>query len=230
MLTIAPRPPRVVEIVGPAGAGKTTLLRALNSRDEKFVAGVHLRKIECIPFFISNSLLFLSAFLRQYPHSRWFTWRETRSMIYLKAWRRLLSRQSLDPTKVTVFDHGPIFRLVLLREFGPEITKCRVFESWWDSTLIQWAALLDLVIWLDAPDAILMRRINGRNRWHQIKGGSEPNGYEFLVRYRTSYEQVISKLTARSSATVLRFDTDQESLEQIVKKVLAAFDWEPGKC
>jgi len=222
--TVAERPPLIAEIIGPAGAGKTTLSRALSQRNKKIVVGVRLCRIRYIPFFVSNTLFFLPTFLRQYRNSRWFTWAETRSMMYLKAWHHVLGRQTLNNGMVTVLDHGPIFRLALLREFGPEITTGQLYERWWDSTLNQWAATLDMLIWLDAPDAILMERIHARNERHKVREKSEQEAYEFLARYRTSYEQIISMLATGGGPRVLRFDTDQESVSQIVDQVLVAFD------
>jgi len=224
--TVVERPPLVVEIVGLAGAGKTTLLRALNQRHKKIVAGVRVRKINYIPFFISNTFFFLPTFLRQYQYSRWFTWEETRSMVYLKAWHHLLSRQGANKNTVTVFDHGPIFRLVKLSEFGSEITKSQVYHRWCESVFDQWAASLDMVIWLDAPVAILVERIHARNEWHRVKEKSDQEAYKILARFRRSFEQIIAQLAANSDTRVLPFDTERESLKQIVEKVLAEFDLE----
>ena len=214
-------PPLVVELVGPAGAGKTTLSRALGKRNKRILAGVRLRRIGHILFFISSTLFLLPTYLRQHRHSRWFTREETRAMTYLKAWHHALGRQASSDIAVTVLDHGPVFRLAQLCEFGPEITRSRRFEEWWDRMLKQCTVTLDMVIWLDAPDTNLLERIHVRDRWHIIKGKSEQEGYEFLARYRRSFERVIPKLTANGGPRVLRFDTNQESLDQIVDKVLA---------
>jgi len=221
---IVGRSPLVVEMCGPAGAGKTTLLQALHQCDEKIVTGVRLHKITYILFFASNTFFLLPTFLRHYRHGRWFTWRETRSMVYLKAWHHVLDRQVSNNDMVTVLDHGPIYRLALLRDFGPEITKSQLYERWWNSMLKQWATIMDMVIWLDAPDVVLLERIHTRSRWHIIKRKSGQEACEFLGRYRTSYEHIISALTAEGGPQVLRFDTDQKSVDQIVDKVLAALN------
>jgi len=229
--TIIGRSPLVVEICGSAGAGKTTLLKALDQCHEKVVTGVRLHKIRYVPFFVRNTYFMLPTFLRQYKHSRWFTWKETRSMVYLKAWYHVLKRQvsNNDIDMVTVLDHGPIYRLALLREFGPEITKSKLYQRWWDTVLKQWAAIMDIVVWLDAPDAVLLERINTRNRWHIIKGKSVQEVYEFLARYRKSYEQTITRLTDNRGPTLLRFDTHQKSVNQMVDKVSAVFNSKPNE-
>ena len=227
--TIVTRPPHVVEIVGPAAAGKTTLIQTLCQRSNRIRAGVHLRRIEHIPFLVSTTLLLSPTWVQRYRSSRWFTREEMRAMVYLKTWHRVLGRPASNHDTLTVLDHGPIFKLVLLREFGPEITKSQVYEQWWNGALDQWAGTLDMVIWLDAPDEILMQRIQSRDRWHRAKEQPEQEIYRFLARYRASYEQVFSMLMAHGGPQVIRFDTYQESLDQTAEKVLAVFDLEADK-
>lgn len=218
--TTAPRVRLVVEVAGLAGAGKTTLALALRQCDEHFMVGVPLPRTGYLPFVVSIMRFFLPVFLRQYRDSRWFTREEIRSMIYLKAWYHLVSRQRSAEGTVAILDHGPIYRLAWLHEFGPEIVRSGRFAQWSAEVLDQWAASLDLVIWLDAPDAVLVERIAARDRWHVVKGKSEQETYQFLARYRASYDWVLSRLTANGGPKVLRFDTNQESLDQILKNVL----------
>lgn len=229
--TIVGRSPLVVEMCGPAGAGKTTLLRALSQCNQVFVEGAHLRvrRIGHIPFFLSNALLLLPAFLSHHRNSRCFTWDEIKMMVCLKGWPHVLRRQASNNGTVTVLDHGPVFQLTRLHAFGPEKINSQSFEEWWDSMLKQWATIMYMVVWLDAPDAVLLERIHTRNRWHIIKGKSGQEACEFLGRYRTSYEHIISALTAEGGPQVLRFDTDQKSVDQIVDKVLAAFNSESNE-
>jgi len=81
-----------------------------------------------------------------------------------------------------------------------------------------------MVIWLDAQDEILLERVHARDRGHPLKAISGKEANEFLTRYRTSYVRIISALRGNRGPRLLRFDTGQESLSQIVDKVLAAFD------
>lgn len=228
---IARTQPLVVELIGPAGAGKTTLLRALTQGNQIFVKGPDLvvRRIENIPFFVGNALLLLLTFLRQHGNGRWFTWYEVKAMVYLKGWHRVLRRQASKEGRIVILDPGPVFKLARLRGFGPENMNSQGFEKWWAGMLKQWAATLDMVLWLDAPDAILVERVHGRNHWHRVKEKSEHEACQFLARYRASYEQVVAKLTANGGPTVLRFDTGQESTSQIVDRMLVTFYREQGE-
>lgn len=213
--------PQVMEIVGPAGAGKTTLVQALSRRCKRIQPGVQVSKIRSIPLLVTNTVLFLPTFLRRYRHSRWFTWSETRSMVYLKAWHQVLDRQPSRTDTITVLDHGPIFRLALLREFGPEFTQSRCYQRSWDRMLNQWAAMLDGVIWLDAPDVVLLERIRGRSCQHRVKQRPEKDAYEFLERYRKCYEYIFNRISSSGGPTPQCFNTHEKSVEQMVDEVLA---------
>jgi adenylate kinase family enzyme len=225
--TILEKPPLAVEILGPAGAGKTTLARALSERHEEIQPDIPLSRIDKIPFFISNTVIFLPTFLRQYRHSSWFDWRESRSMAYLEAALHGFAKQGSNNDMVTLLDHGPIYRLAFLREFGPEITTSELYERWWASLLDQWIATLDVVIWLDAPNEVLLERIRARDRSHTIKEQHELDAFEYLTRYRTSFEQIIAEFVTEGQVKLLRFDTNQESVPRIVDKVLSIFDFAP---
>lgn len=214
--------PLTVEIVGLAGAGKTTLIRTLCQQNQKVQEGIRLHKMRTIPFLVSNTLFLLPTFLSHYRHTRWFTWSEVRSMNYLKAWHHALTRQSRRNDFVVVFDHGPIFRLALLREFGPEITRSQLFEQWWDSVLNEWMNTLDILVWLEAPFAILLERAQRRGHWYLSSGISVQEGYKFLRRYQRAYEQIMARLQTNRRLTFLHFDTGQKSPTQIANEVLVA--------
>ena len=214
----------VAEIVGPAGVGKTTLLRELTKRETTIVPGIRFPKRAFIPILIRDTITFSPTFLRHYRHSRLFTWSEARSMVYLRGWRQVLERRAPDKDSVTVLDHGPIYRLALLREFGPEFTNSDVYTRWWSSMLDQWAAVLRLVIWLDAPDTVLLQRVNARSELHRVKRQPEQDAYRFFGRYRSSYQQVIRGMTATHGPRLLRVDTHQTPIDETVDRVLSALD------
>lgn len=217
------KPPRVVEILGPAGAGKTTLVRALSRRNSELKPDIGLTRMQKIPFFVRNAYSLLPTYLVHYRHSRWFNWRESRSMTYLEAGLHVLGQQGTKNGSVTLLDHGPIYRLAFLREFGPEITTSQTYRTWWASLHDQWIATLDMVIWLDAPDATLLERIRARDQRHTIKELSVQEACKVLARYRKSFERTIAESVADHQPRLLRFDTGQTSAEQIADSVLATF-------
>ena len=218
------RPRRVLEVIGPAGAGKTTLLRALEQRNAAVKAGVTISKQRQFPFVVSNSAVLLWPFLREYRHTRWFSRREARSMAYLKAWLHVLGRQNSAEDGVVVLDHGPLYRLALLREFGPSVTQSKSFRTWWASLFEQWAATLDALVWLDAPNRLLLERIRARDDWHSIKGQAECEAYAYLDRHRAALERIVSEAVRKQSVITLRFDSGTEDIDQIADKVLRTLE------
>ena len=149
--------PLVVELVGPAGSGKTTLARAL-CRRAGIAEGIELPRREHLPHAVRHGLLLLPAYLRVGGDGGWLTWKEMRSMTYLRAWPHHLDRPPTERA-ITVLDHGPVFRLARLRAHGPRITRSAAFERWWQQSLELWTGLLDVVVSLDAPDELLVDRI-----------------------------------------------------------------------
>lgn len=221
---IEQKSPLIVELVGLAGAGKTTLSRWLCQRDEsiRLAADLALHRKEHRPIFASQLPSLLMLLLRCRRSGRGFTWDEIKAMAYLQAWPQVLRREARQCGTAILLDHGPIFKLATLHAFGPERLKSQGVAPWWQSRFEQWALTLDVVIWLKAPDKVLLERINGRHQRHVVKGKSEQEAVNFLHRYQASYEQIVTQLIACSRPMLLHFDTNQASIEQIGDKVLTA--------
>lgn len=219
--------PLIVEIAGPAGAGKTTLAKALSRCNENIVISPvpGVREARNIPLFIGQALVLLPIFLWPSPNGKRLTWREIKMMMHVNGWDHILSWQASSNYAVIVLDHGPVYRLATLHEFGPEITQSQRFQKWSNRMLNRWAALLDMVIWLDAPNPVLVERINNRDSRHIVKGKPEQEMYNFLARFRTAYEHMVSMLIIHQHCPgVLRFETDHETLDQVMDKVLNAIE------
>lgn len=142
-------------------------------------------------------------------------------MVYLQAWHDRLERHPPDLDGVTVFDHGPMFRLALLREFRPEILRSDRGEKWWNAMFEKWANTLDLIIYLEAPDEILLDRIEKRHRRHAVKGQSQENAYNFFTRYRRAYQPLLDRLVSEGYLEVLRCNTHEESVNRVVDRISA---------
>lgn len=217
------KPFLIMELVGPAGAGKTTLSRVLSHRSAMIQIGseIELRKTKYLPVFLRTTLSLLPIFLRQLLHRQWFTWDEIKYLVYLKGWSEVLKREAGRAAAV-LLDHGPVFKLATLHEFGPERLKTDGFKPWWNHIFKQWASTLDLVVWLDAPDMILENRINSRDQRHLVKGKTGSEVVHFLARYRASYEEILEKLRTNGRPLLLQFDTSRTSIEQVADEILSA--------
>lgn len=214
------RRPLIVEIVGPAGAGKTTVLSALNRYDGHIRPIYSFRRKRYIPYYVGHAVLLLPFIARQAVTDIRYSLRELNRMIRLKAAHQILQRRTIKEGLIAVLDQGPVYTLTVLAGFGSDSTKNPFFTDWWEDALKEWAATLDLVIWLDAPDDVLLERIHTREKQHRVKDKSSQEAIDFLVQYRTIYKQVIDKMAAEGGTRVLCYDTSQWSLAQIVDDTL----------
>jgi hypothetical protein len=141
---------------------------------------------------------------------RW-NWERLLMMAYLQALPRALKGQE----GIVVFDQGPIYFLT-----RPILLDERL-GSWWRRTFDMWSSLLDAVVWLEAPDAVLLERINARSKLHRLKGSEEQAAFEALAQGRRAHEDAIGRLDGRAPApAILRFDTSERSADEIVDELL----------
>ena len=217
--------PFIIELVGPAGAGKTTLARVLTDKNHRIMVGpeLELRKIKNIPTFLTHAPYILPVLARR-RRSRRLSWDEIKSMVYLRAWSQVLARQVATSGTTVLLDHGPAFKLATLHAFGPESLKSRNFASWWHNMYRIWASTLDFVVWLDAPDDVLVQRINKRDQRHPVKQKPKSEVYEFLARYRHSYKHTLDRLTALDGPTLIRFDSSRSTIGQMENSISRTCD------
>ena len=211
----------VVEVMGPALAGKTSLVRSLRARDDRIRVGFDVPRIRWFPFVVAKVAGLLPAWLLHYRRDRWFTWNEMKSMAFLDAWLRAARRQRPTTAVTTVLDHGPVYRLARLREFGPAVTSSERFQRWWRASLEGWLGALDLVVSLEAPDATLLGRAKERGHWYLSAGHREEEKVEFLARFRRAFAQTLEAGTA-DMPRVLRVHSDQHTPDEIADEVSAA--------
>jgi deoxyadenosine/deoxycytidine kinase len=215
----------ICEIVGVAGAGKTTISHLLNQRNVDIQTVFQFKRIKKIPILLHISPLLIKDFFYRFRKGRMFTWREIKEILHIKMILDYLERQSLDHPKVSLLDHGPLFVLTCLHLFFLKRITTKSLTKLWDDIFNQLSSILDVVIWLDAPDNVLKERIDSRSGWHIVQEKQNQDAYEFLAGFRTSYKYVISHLTASNKdLRVLCFNTHEESLNQVVEKIIDLID------
>jgi chloramphenicol 3-O-phosphotransferase len=216
---IAPaRPARAIELVGPAASGKSTLYRALSAQSADITPGVAFGGLGHLRLGLRHAALLLPAWLGS--RDRWLSEKELRSLNYVVGWAEGVERGAAG-NGLAVFDHGPIFRLARLRAFGPRLVESAAFRRWERDAVQRWAQLLDAVVWLEAPDALLAERIDARAEQHRMKGGEAGETQRFLGRYRAAYAALLAELAAAGAPEPIRVDTSREPPDAIAARLLA---------
>jgi len=74
------------------------------------------------------------------------------------------------------------------------------------------------VVWLDAPDDVLLRRIDGRAQQHRIQHVGPDEGATFLARYREAYRTTLA-LVADAGARLVEVDTAAASSAELAAEL-----------
>ncbi|MGH3413561.1 MAG: hypothetical protein ACRDPH_10830 [Marmoricola sp.] len=220
---VAPALAGVIELVGPAGAGKTTLARVLAS-DPGTSIGLDTGRLRSAAGLASTLPWLTEA--RFSSRGRFWSRDELRSLAYLTGWP---SDPSLrDGAGLSVLDHGPVFRLASLCVHGPPMASTPAFAQLWQRLARQWSGLLDAVVWLDAPDDVLLARITGRNRPHRIRGAVPSHARRFLDGYRTAYRATLAEV-ATGPCRLIELDTATCSPQALAERVRVEVTASPSR-
>ena len=209
----------MAEIIGPAGSGKTTLSQLLrNGNNVRTGLSVWRLPLPLLLVSAFSSMPNLFAFCRQRKH---LTWEDLKLVVQHNALLRLIGREGAKGYRALMLDEGAVFALAKLRAFGHR-DVAKDSDEWMQSLFNQVAPTLDAVIWLDASDAVLARRIRERGKDHRMKDKSDAEIEKHLSLYRRSFERIVCELLKRNGngLKVFRFSTDQLPMEQIAATVL----------
>ena len=217
----------VVELVGLAGAGKTTIFNELGKRSKSVQLREHPnpRDIKETIFFINYCFSILPTLMQlDQKNGNGLSRREIAWMAILNGWQHTLKHDKQKERKVIVLDQGPIFLMTQLRVFGPGSLRDKKAEKWWQRIYTQWREVVDIVVYLEAPDDCLYARIQSRPDWHTMKGKPEVEVADFLAQYRQEYNRLLTLLSVdQKGPKVMRIDTHKECPDVIVDRLLEIF-------
>jgi hypothetical protein len=214
----------LVELVGPAGAGKSTVFQSLLARDQAILRRPSLRKMRYAAIVAVNVVGALATLIRHGALERHGRTEQVLMMMYVQALPRILPGLGSTGGSTLVFDQGPLFLLT-----RPSLTDERL-ATWRNGMFDTWAPLLDVVVFLDAPDELLRERINTRQKWHALKGAHGGSALDGLRTSRQVCERTIEAVAARPGGpAILRFDTGTRSADEIADAILSAISRDAGR-
>jgi predicted kinase len=209
--------PLLVELVGLAGAGKTTIAPALQRLDPE----IRARPRVSWPWHVAGVPPLVPTFASLHWPFRGVLTNEMKSILRLRALYRVA--RNATGCRVLLFDEGPVYMLARTLVYGGKNIQTRGFARWWRRAIAQWAATLDVIVWLDAPDEVLSLRIHSRPKWHPLQGASDQMMAEFLRSYRQAFSRVLADLTAARQLQLWTVPTDRGSADLRARELLARF-------
>lgn len=218
---------RLIEIVGVAGAGKSTLTHSLERRYGWQIADfLHTRARAHWPYVAHSLPSVLGIVARSTTNRPALSWDEVKLAVYVSEWNRFLRSNHHQPG-VLVLDQGPIFALACLLWGQKPVTRTAAFARWLGEMVDRWSVELDALVLLEAPDRVLLDRIDNREQRHDAKGRAERDALDLLDGHRAAYARLLGLVAHRGRPPVLRFDTSVRSATEVADEIAPLFGGEP---
>lgn len=214
--------PWVVELIGPAGAGKSTLAGALAARDPRVAAGWSLWGLPR-PMLLGSALALTPTFLAAARARRPLRPAEAAHMIRISALHRAVEQAAVGPHRIILMDEGAVFGLTWLEVFFGRNGDAG-WAAWRRRAIADWAASLDVLVRVDAPDPVLATRIRTRPQPHMVRHSPEEAIRDFTARFRSAFDRVVGDLRAAGAVKVLRLDTGVAPPADIAVRLGAALE------
>ena len=211
----------IAEIIGPSGAGKSSVSAYLDGAGTGIRAGVTIWGLP-MRLIAGSSIRSIPKIARVIVGRRRVRIAELKQVIRLEAFYRYLTagKSNAEPG-LLILDEGAVFALAKLRADLNGTPQGRMYEQWESEQLDRWARLIDTVIWLDAPDDLLIQRINGRDKQHRMKNRPHSEVIAFLNDYRQAYESIVRELERRRSVHVYKYQTADIVSSSLADEILA---------
>jgi len=207
--------PVVVELAGLAGAGKSTLASAMAQLDPE----IHARPRVSGQVYLASVPALVPTFLGLHRPFRGMLTKEMKRILRVRALHRLVHESA--PGRTLLFDEGPVYMLARILVFGADNIRSSAFERWWRTAIAEWAATLNVVVWLEAPDDVLAARLHTRGQSHPLPGAHQSAVSAFFRSYRDAFNRVLAELCSAGGPQQWTIATDSGSPAKTARDVLA---------
>jgi gluconate kinase len=217
--------PFIIEFVGVAGTGKTTVSQALSERNPFIHRCQHPnpRNLSDSTFFIKNCLKLWMKNLHTNKEPQQISRREFAWMAILLGWPDYL-RNKYAHHHVIALDQGPIFLITALHHYDLQELMNSLEDNWWREIYQSWSNTIDSIVFFDATNDELRKRIRGREKSHFVKETSDLEINTVLSMHRTVYKKAISCLVNRNDKPkLLTIRTDDCNVAEISDMLMIEF-------
>lgn len=212
-----PSRPRIIELIGPAGVGKSEVTAQLARMPGVLCTSVWQVPLTELAWATCCTIPSAATLIRRAgaPLSR-----ELRHIARLRALLNFLDRDELSAYRYIVLDEGAIYTLAWLHVIGHGVFADFRTSSWRHYIAALWAAQLDEVIWLDAPDKVLAQRLRTRAKRHIMSNASDRSVMAFSLRYRAAFNSTIGLIQGHGRLAVRDYRTDHHSAAEIADLIV----------
>lgn len=181
----------MVELVGPAGAGKSALAQSLMARRPRELSRVSVWR-RPLPLLAKHALRVLPTALAMSRRGFWPGWMGFAQMARVGAVLEQITAILDRGDRAVVVDEGPLFCFAWFRVFYARHARDVAFQKWASRMEARYADLLDMALFLDASNSLLIRRIRDREQPHMVKHACNAEIRRFAARFRWALEAVLA--------------------------------------
>jgi hypothetical protein len=202
----------VVELLGVPASGKSGLADGL-ARGLPGAAVIKEHQPRDLPALVGGVARAGPVLLARTPdgvsRARWASWAGR-----LAAAPTVARRHATTHTQVVVLDQGPAYTLGRM----VDVRRTARGNHWWHQQVCLTAALLDVLVVLEAEPDILSQRLHGRAKPHRATVLDEHDTYRYL-RDEHDTCRLVAEAVARAGTPVIRLDTGRVPREEQVAMV-----------